>query len=125
MAKLTGIALGLLLILAPALVFAAEPAGVVLATVGTVTIQRGTESLPATRRTEMHQHDEIRTGDQARAQLRFADGTVTTLGGNTRFRINRFLAANIHSNAAFVFDRSFTNDECESASARSLRSAKT
>lgn len=67
-----------------------QPAGIVLATTGTVTIQRSAETIPAERKTALHVNDEIRTGDNARAQLRFADGTVTTLGGNTGFVIRQY-----------------------------------
>lgn len=68
----------------------AADAGVILATAGTVEIQRGEQKLVAERKSALQVHDEIRTGDNARAQLRFADGTVTTLGANTGFRIKAF-----------------------------------
>ena len=65
-------------------------AGLVLATAGTVEIQRGTQKIPAERKTVLQVNDEIHTGENARAQLRFSDGTVTTLGANTGFRIQQF-----------------------------------
>ncbi len=64
--------------------------GIVLATAGTVQIHRGTQQIPAQRKTVLHVNDEIHTADNARAQLRFADGTITTLGANTGFVIKQF-----------------------------------
>ena len=81
--------IGLLCLLGGYSVYAADT-GVVLATFGQVDIQRGTEKIPAARKMPLAVNDEIHTGDNARAQLRLADGTVTTLGANTNFRINRF-----------------------------------
>lgn len=69
---------------------AAEPAGVVLATTGTITVVRNQKTLPVARRTTLEAHDELHTGNDARAQLRFADGTLTTLGANTVFRIDQY-----------------------------------
>ncbi|HSC76588.1 MAG TPA: FecR family protein [Pseudomonadales bacterium] len=66
------------------------PVGLVLATAGTVQIQRGTQQIPAERKTALQVNDTIKTGDNARAQLRFADGTITTLGANTGFVIKQF-----------------------------------
>lgn len=85
---------------------AAETAvGVVLATTGTVNIQRNGQTVIAERKTHLAVGDEIHTGDNARAQLRFADGTITTLGGNTAFAIKQFAwkpKTEKASNAAFV-----------------------
>ena len=87
-------------------VAAAEAAvGVVLATAGTVNIQRNGQTIAAERKTELTVGDEIHTGKDARAQLRFADGTITTLGGDTAFVIKQFAwenKAEKPSNAAFV-----------------------
>lgn len=76
-------------LLSSPLLHAAET-GIVLATAGTVEILRHNKLIPAARKTALEVDDEIRTGDAARAQLRFADGTVTTLGANTVFRITQF-----------------------------------
>ncbi|MEZ5540232.1 MAG: FecR family protein [Pseudomonadales bacterium] len=70
---------------------AAESAGVVLAAIGQVNILRNGQAIPAVRKAELQAQDEVRTiGKDARAQLRFADGTVTTLGGNTSFLIRQY-----------------------------------
>lgn len=91
MSKLSRLVSGLFFLVAVHCGWAATlPAGVVLATAGNVEIQRGAQKIPATRKTELLVDDEIHTGDNARAQLRFADGTVTTLGANTGFRIKQF-----------------------------------
>lgn len=86
-------------------VAAAEAAvGVVLATAGTVNIQRNGQTIAAERKTELTVGDEIHTGKDARAQLRFADGTITTLGGDTAFVIKAFAWENQSekpANAAF------------------------
>ena len=93
---LTQLILGLILSIATCCTFADTPTanppvvGVVLATAGTVEIQRGTQKIAAERKTELQVNDEIHTSDNARAQLRFVDGTVTTLGGNTGFVIHKF-----------------------------------
>ncbi len=69
----------------------AESAGVVLATAGQVNILRSGQTIAAARKSELQAQDEVRTtGKDARAQLRFADGTVTTLGGNTSFLIRQY-----------------------------------
>lgn len=85
---------------------AAETAvGMVLATAGTVSIQRNGQTTIAERKTHLAVGDEIHTGDNARAQLRFADGTITTLGGNTAFVIKQFAwapKAEKAPNATFV-----------------------
>lgn len=86
-----GLISGLLLTITSLSTFASDPAaGIVLATAGTVEIQRGPQKIPAERKTVLQVDDEIHTGDNARAQLRFTDGTVTTLGANTGFRIKQF-----------------------------------
>ncbi len=82
--------LGLVFSLTSCLAVAEEVIGVVLATAGKVEIHRAGTTLTAQRKTELRVKDEISTGDNARAQLRFADGTVTTLGGNTTFEIREY-----------------------------------
>lgn len=82
--------LSLFLILGAQPVHAGPACGLVLATAGEVLIQRGNATIAAARKTSLHVEDEIRTGDNARAQLRLADGTITTLGANTAFRIRQY-----------------------------------
>lgn len=74
----------------PAAAASVTEAGVVLATFGSVEILRGAQKIPAARKTTLQVNDEIRTGDNARAQLRMVDGSITTLGANTGFRIDRY-----------------------------------
>lgn len=84
---ITGLALGLGI---TSSAWATGQAGVMLATVGEVTVQRGNATLPAPRRTTLEVDDTVHTGSNARAQLRFDDGTVTTLGADTTYRILRY-----------------------------------
>lgn len=91
MNKISRLVLGLLFVTAThCTLAAAPPVGVVLAVAGSVDIQRDQQKITAERKSELHLNDEIRTGDNARAQLRFADGTITTLGANTGFVIKQF-----------------------------------
>jgi hypothetical protein len=83
-------AIALLVFTALATQAAENSAAVVLATNGTVTIHRGGTAMSAARKATLMELDEIHTGDNARAQLRFADGTVTTLGANTVFLIKGY-----------------------------------
>lgn len=89
MKRIAGLALTLTLGIASQ-AWAAGQAGVMLATVGDVTVQRGDKTLPAPRRTLLEVDDTVNTGHNARAQLRFDDGTVTTLGADTTYRILRY-----------------------------------
>lgn len=86
-AWITGLALGFGI---TSSAWATGQAGVMLATVGNVTVQRGGKTLPAPRRTVLEVDDAVHTGTNARAQLRFDDGTVTTLGADTTYRILRY-----------------------------------
>lgn len=63
---------------------------IVLAT-GAVEIQRADQLIEAQTGSSILEQDKILTGDQARAQLRFSDNTVITLGRNTEFGVETFL----------------------------------
>ncbi|HEY9018678.1 FecR domain-containing protein [Thiomicrospira sp.] len=63
---------------------------IVLAT-GAVEIQRADQVIEAQTGSSILEQDKIVTGDQARAQLRFSDNTVITLGHNTEFGVETFL----------------------------------
>lgn len=75
MKTLSHFLISIVLLLSSAALLASE-AGVVLATTGRVDIHRLTQTLPAARKTALLVGDEIYTGDNARAQLRFADGST-------------------------------------------------
>ena len=88
---MSGILLAILLVLCHTMALADSPvAGLFLATVGQVQIQREQQQLPAARKTALYAKDKILTGENARAQLRLIDGTIITLGANTGFRIADF-----------------------------------
>jgi hypothetical protein len=65
--------------------------GVVIGVIGAADIKRGDTQLNARPGTTIFVHDEITSGtDGSRVQLRFNDGTLTTLGESTKFRVNQF-----------------------------------
>jgi len=65
--------------------------GVVLGVIGEARIQHGNKQIDVQRDTPIFVQDEITSGAEgARVQLRFNDGTLTTLGENTTFRVNKF-----------------------------------
>lgn len=63
---------------------------IVLAT-GEVEIQRADQLIEAKTGSSIFEQDKIITRANARAQLRFSDNTVITLGRNTEFGVDRFL----------------------------------
>ncbi|WP_051678493.1 FecR family protein [Thiomicrospira pelophila] len=63
---------------------------IVLAT-GEVEIQRADQLIEAKTGSSIFEQDKILTRDNARAQLRFSDNTVITLGRNTEFGVETFL----------------------------------
>lgn len=77
-------------LLLSSLAFGAESIGTVLGVVGSVTVSRDNKTIVAERKTSLYENDTIISGDNARAQLRFADGTLTTIGANTAMKINMF-----------------------------------
>lgn len=72
------------------LAFGAESIGAVLGVVGSVTVNHDNKTIAAQRKTRLYENDIIVSGDNARAQLRFADGTLTTMGANTSMKITMF-----------------------------------
>jgi hypothetical protein len=79
-----------ILFLFSGLVFGAEPVGTVLGVVGTVTVNHENKAISAQRKTPLFENDTITSSENARAQLRFSDGTLTTMGANTSMRIQAF-----------------------------------
>lgn len=69
---------------------ASEAIGVVLGVVGKIHITHNNQAINAARKTPLYESDTITSGNNARAQLRFSDGTLTTLGANTTMRIQAF-----------------------------------
>ncbi len=65
--------------------------GTITAATGTVSIERESQSLAAASGFALKEHDIVHTGEDARAQLRFADGTVITMGRNAELNIETFL----------------------------------
>jgi hypothetical protein len=58
---------------------------------GDVEVTRAGVAQPATAGMALALHDTIKTGAQARAQIRFADGSAVTLGENATLAIDHFL----------------------------------
>ena len=65
--------------------------GSLLLVMGEVTIERADQKLVAKTGDVLQAQDKIKTMAASRAQLRFSDDTVITLGANTDFAINAFL----------------------------------
>jgi hypothetical protein len=81
------VGLGLLLVLSSPL-FAI---GTITAATGSVTVERTDNQIAASSGFKLQQKDIIRTADDARAQLRFKDGTVITMGRESELDIQTFL----------------------------------
>src|SRR6187399_196917 len=69
---------------------AQQAAGRVLIAVGTVSIERGAERLPAAVGTEVLRGDTLQVGPQSNLQVRMADESVVALRPDTTFRISEF-----------------------------------
>lgn len=65
--------------------------GSLLLVTGEVNIVRADQTIPAQNGAELFEKDKVMTQAGARAQLRFSDDTVITLGANTEFGIEAFL----------------------------------
>jgi hypothetical protein len=70
---------------------AADAVGQIAKLRGAVTVTRGSGDQPAAAGTALALHDTIKTGAQARAQIRFADGSEVTLGENASLAVDRFV----------------------------------
>lgn len=63
----------------------------VIATKGSVEINRDLKTIKAKRRSSIKQQDKVTAGSKARAQFRFNDGTLTTLGANSEMLVKQYL----------------------------------
>lgn len=72
-------------------VLGAESIGTILGVVGSVTVHHENKVITAQRKTPLYESDVIVSGKEARAQLRFVDGTLTTIGANTSMTISAFV----------------------------------
>lgn len=87
---LRGIIIALLL-LAPAWLLAAEPAGYVLMATGeVVAVQPDSQVRALTRRSPFYPGESLKTGADAKAQVRFRDGALISLRPDTEIRIDDF-----------------------------------
>ena len=77
----------------------AADVGTVIVTVKQVEIEKKSERRAAKRGSGFSQNESIVTGDEARARLKFVDGTLTTLGENTEFKVHRYQAEGHQPNA--------------------------
>ena len=55
-----------------------------------VFVERASIGFKAKRKTSLNESDRVLSGDNARAQIRFNDGTLTTLGANSEMTIDSF-----------------------------------
>lgn len=80
-----------LLLLMPAWLWAAEPAGYVLMATGeVVAVQADQVTRPLERKSPFYSGESLRTGAEARAQVRFRDGSLISLRPDTEIRIDDF-----------------------------------
>lgn len=68
----------------------AQVAGRVLVAVGSVSIERDGQRLPATVGAEVRKGDLLQLGEKSNAQVRLQDGSIFALRPDTSFRINEF-----------------------------------
>ena len=55
-----------------------------------VFVERGSVGFKAKRKSSLNEKDRVLSGEKARAQIRFNDGTITTLGANSEMTIDSF-----------------------------------
>ncbi|ALP52017.1 hypothetical protein Tel_02050 [Candidatus Tenderia electrophaga] len=83
--------LALILVLASFQLSAVEPAGFVLMATGTVeAVQTNQQTRPLKRRSPFFPGESLRTGPEAKAQVRFRDGSLITLRAQTEIRLDEF-----------------------------------
>jgi hypothetical protein len=93
----------MLLMAAPT--FAAEPAGRVLTTKGTVTaIDRDDFDRPLSRNDVVYPGETLRTGENGRIQVRFRDDALVDLKPDTEFEIERYQEASEESGGSAVMN---------------------
>jgi len=69
---------------------AEEDVAKVIAVKKQVFVERGSVGFKAKRKMNLNERDRVLSGDEARAQIRFNDGTLTTLGANSEMTIDSF-----------------------------------
>jgi len=74
----------------PVASLANESVAKIVATQKKVLVERSCETFPGKRKTKLDVQDKVQTGDSARAQLKFIDGTLTTLGADSEMTIDAF-----------------------------------
>jgi hypothetical protein len=80
-----------LLLLAPGLLWAAEPAGYVLMATGkVVAVQTNHDIRALERKSPFYSGESLKTGPKAKAQVRFRDGSLISMRPDTEIRIDEF-----------------------------------
>ena len=62
----------------------------IIATQKKVAIVRADEVIPGKRKADLRVLDVVQTGETARAQIKFNDGTLTTLGADSQMRVDAY-----------------------------------
>jgi hypothetical protein len=70
-------------------------------------LERGGHSVPLTPGTALQANDQLRTGPNARAQLKLAEGSTVKLGENAQFKVERVQNRNVFSAALTVLTGAF------------------
>ncbi|KZN45240.1 FecR family protein [Pseudoalteromonas luteoviolacea] len=70
--------------------FANTPVAKVIIAKEQVTATSPSEERQLKRKAKIYKADTLKTGKHARAQFRFTEGTIVTLGENTQFAVNQF-----------------------------------
>lgn len=70
-------------------------------------LERGGHSVPVSPGTELQANDQLRTGQNARLQLRLAEGSTVKLGENAHFKVERIQNRSVFSAALTVLAGAF------------------
>ena len=98
------ITLTLLLLLTCAQITKAEPvAKAILITPSVLAKSADAPAREIQRGGDIHSHDTLTSGENARAILRFNEGTMLTMGGNTQMKIEDFIFSDNKKQARFEF----------------------
>lgn len=84
------VGLVLLTLLLPMSLYAASVGSFTTVT-GPVTVTRGGKAQPAAKDAAVEAGDVVAAGEQARAEIRFADGTIMRVARNSKVEINKYL----------------------------------
>ena len=88
--KINSITAAVLTLAAGTQVWAAEPAGRVLAVAGNATIERAGQQIPLQVGAMVENGDTLGVGDKSTLQVRFTDESVVALRANSQFRIENY-----------------------------------